>query len=396
MHKSKLRSFLITLLILAVAILLGFGGFKIIQKKKATIAKIPSAKIYGLVVRVETAKPSPVSLTMPYLAEIQSDSDVELASKVTARIKYIVNSGSKVEPGDILVTLDAADLHAKKKGLELKIREVKNQIKAKGADLANLKQIHRHSKKLININAIPQEKYDSEASQIDSLQATIEGIQNSVSALRQNILELEDTLSYTVIKSPISGVVSKTYVAKGGIASGGKPLLSLSGGNEKRLLVRVSDNIKPSALIIDGDKPCTLTPLNSSYNGLDEYSCSTNTNLTAGNRVEVKLLLFSGNGILLPANAVLDLNGKHFVMQVKKAKTGQTREQAIPQVVNIKAEGSEGLLVDGIKEGDDYVVAKPDILLKLMTGVAVIRAKTIADSRVNNSAENSSIDNTRH
>jgi len=46
--------------------------------------------------------------------------------------------------------------------------------------------------------------------------------------------------------------------------------------------------------------------------------------------------------------------------------------------------------VDGIKAGDEYVVAKPDILLKLMTGVAVIRAKNIANSHVNNSINNTS------
>ena len=363
------------------------GGIKLIKYKKAQLAKIPPAKTYAMVVPVQTAAISDIRLTMPYLAEIQSDSDVKLASKVTARIKYIVSSGTKVKPGEVLVRLDAGDLLAKKKGLGLKIREVNDQIRAKLADLKNLQQIHQNSKKLIRIHAIPQEKYDSEAAKIESLQASIQGIRSSIAVLKQNIVELEDTLGYTVIKSPIAGVVSKTYAAKGAIAGGGKPLLSLSGGDDKRMVVRVSDNIRPKALLRNG-KPCPLHSLNSTYNGLDEYSCDAKTSLPAGNRVEVRLLVYTGKGILLPFNAVLELNGKHQALLLKKSrvgdKQGKDSEQAIPQRLNIVAEGSEGLVVEGISPGDQYVVAKPDILLKLMTGVPVIRANKLASVAIEN------------
>lgn len=372
------KKWITTLLVLIALILFVIAGVKIIQKKKSEQAAIPPAKKYAMVVPVQTAKLSDVRLTMPYLAEIQSDSDVALASKVTARIKSIVSSGTRVKSGDVLVELDAADLRAKKKGLKLKIKEVKGQIKAKQAELNNLIKIHQHSKKLISIQAIPREKYDTEAANIESLKATIDSIHDSISVLSQNILELEDTLSYTVIKSPIAGVVSKTYVAKGGIATGGKPLLSLSGGDAKRLVVRVSDNIKPVALLKDG-KPCPLHSLNSTFQGLNEYSCETSTTLPAGNRVEVKLLVYSGKGVLLPMNAVVEINGGHRALIVTRGTQGNNTEQAVPQLVQIKAEGSEGLVVEGIQAGENYVVAKPDILLKLMTGVPIIRARTTVD-----------------
>lgn len=399
--KRFLKSFLITLLVLATGALLAIGGVKLIKYKKAQMTKIPPAKNYAMVVPVETARISDIMLTTPYLAEVQSDSDVKLSSKVTARIKYIVNSGVKVKPGDVLVRLDAGDLKAKKKGLQLKIREVNDQIRAKMADLKNLQQVHEHSRKLLKIHAIPQEKFDSEASQIESLKASIQSIRGSIAVLEQNILELEDTLDYAVIKSPISGVVSKTYAAKGAIAGSGKALLSLSGGDDKRIVVRVSDNIKPKALIYKG-KPCPLSSLNSSFNGLDEYSCDVKTSLPAGNRVEVRLLVYSGKGVLLPYNAVLEINGKHQTLLLKKngEKNGKKNEekneqgavsrrieQAFPQTIKIIAEGSEGLLVEGVSPGDDYVVAKPDILLKLMTGVPVIRANALASVAFENDIE---------
>jgi len=249
---------------LVFLVLIIIAGAKIIHNKETSMQAIPAAKTYGLVVPVKMASVSSVQLTVPYLAEVQSDTDVDLASKVTSRVDMIITSGSQVKRGDILVKLDASDLLAKKKGLELKIKEVSNQIKAKQADLESLKSTHERNKKLLTIQAISQEKFDTETSKIISLISTIEGMKNNSAALQQNIKEIDDTLSYTTIKSPMDGVVSKTFVAEGGIASGGKPLLSLSGGSIKQFRVRVSDNVKPSALLYK-DKNCPLISLNSSY-----------------------------------------------------------------------------------------------------------------------------------
>jgi len=354
-------SLLVTGLIVVVAV-------RVIHNKKAQMEKIPPAKTYGIVVPVKQAAVSMVRLTVPYLAEVQSDNDVKLASKVTSRVEKIVNSGTRVKTGELLVQLDDGELLAKKKGLQLKIKEINNQIKAKQADLESLKSTHNRNLKLLKIQAVSEEKLDTEAAKIESLKSTMAGMKNNAAALKQNINEINDTLSYTTIKAPFDGVVSKTFVAEGGIASGGKALLSLSGGSNKQFIVRVSDNVKPAALLY-AKNLCPLHSLNSTYNGLNEYSCETRTALAAGNRVEVKLVVYSGENILLPTNAVLQIDGRQYVLLVKS-------DTAIPRVVSIIAEGSEGLIVNGINSGDNYVVAKPDILLKLTTGVTVIRARS--------------------
>ncbi len=361
----KLFKWLIVLVAVAALVL---AGKKVIHNKKAALAKIPTAKVYGIVAPTQVARQSVIQLTVPYLAEVQSDSDVEIASKVTSRVEMIVSSGTRVKRGEVIVRLDAAELLAKKKALQLKIAEVKDQIRAKNAELKNLKRVHEHTGELLASQVIPRDKYDTEAANIESLQATIAGMRKRVAALEQNIREIEDSLTYTRIKAPMDGVVSKTYVAQGGMAGGGKPLLSLSGGDSKRLVVRVPDDVKPKALLMKGaEQPCPLLPLNSTFNGLDEYSCQMRTDLAAGNRVEVRLLVFSGEGILLPFNAVLEINGKQDVLVVQGDK-------ATPKSVQVKAEGSQGLVVQGLEVGDEYVVAKPDILLKLLTGVSIVKA----------------------
>lgn len=363
----KLKKWATGLLVLFIVAVLVIMGVRLVKQKKAALASTPAAKSYGVVVPVQRTKVSQVQLTLPYLAEVESDSDVTIASKVTSRVEMILPSGTAVKEGDVVVRLDAGELIAKKKGLLLKIREANSQSKAKRADLESLKRTHSRNQQLLQSQAISQEKIDSEASRIESLQATLESLQSRADALKQNVKEIEDTLSYATVRSPVNGVVSKTFVAEGGIASGGKPLLSLSGGEDKRLLVRVPDDVKPTALLWSG-KRCDLRALHSTYNGLDEYSCSLDVDLPAGNRVEVRLVVFDGEGMLLPTNAMLEINGQHDALRVEG-------EQASARSVEVVAEGSEGVVVQGLNEGDDVVVAKPDILLKLLTGIPVIRAE---------------------
>ena len=361
MIKSTLKVALSLLIVIALVI----AGVRIIQQKKAAMESIPPAKTYGMVVPVRKADVSTVRLTVPYLALVRSDNDVDIASKVTSRVDSIVASGTRVRSGDVLVKLDAADLVAKRRALVLKVREVNNQIDAERTDLKSLEKTHERNRALLKIKAISEDKFDTETARIESLRSTIESMKNNAASLRQNIAELKDTLSYTTITSPLNGVVSNTYVANGGIASSGKPLLSLSGGSNKQLIVRVSDNVKPSALLHSGSL-CPLHSLDSTYNGLHEYSCQTDTVLPAGARVEVKLVVYTGQHILLPSDAVLQINGKSYVLLVHG-------DQATAKPVTILAEGSEGLIVDDINVGDRYVVARPDILLKLLTGVRVIK-----------------------
>ena len=94
-------------------------------------------------------------------------------------------------------------------------------------------------------------------------------------------------------------MISKTHVTEGGTARAGKPLIELSGGEQRRLMVRVPHEVRPSRLLW-GDRSCDQTPPGTTYHGLDEYSCHVETDIPPGNRVEVRLVVFSGQAILLP------------------------------------------------------------------------------------------------
>ncbi len=358
--KSKVIMLIAVVVVLILAI-------KLIEDKKAAMKLIPEAKTYGVVVPFNTAVSAEVQITLPYLAEVESDSDVSIASKLDARVIYIANAGTVVKQGDLLVKVDGADLKARKNSLLAKIDQVSNEITAKQSELANLKRVHRDNKKLLAVKAVPQSQYDTETSQIKSLVATIASMKNNAESLYQNIEEIKDTLTYTLLKAPFDGVVSKAFVAEGGIASRGKTLLNLMGGTDKRFVTRTAQKIKPLALIYKNNT-CILNNLNSTLNGLDEYSCPVTTSIPAGSREKVKLVIYKGEGILVPVDGLLNINNERLMLIVKD-------DHAYPVNVSIVAEGSEGYVVKGIKAGDKFVLAKADVLLKVLAGVRVIEFK---------------------
>jgi multidrug efflux pump subunit AcrA (membrane-fusion protein) len=358
------------IILIMLTMILVIAAVLVIKNKQASIANLPVAKRYAMVVNTQLAQKSQVQLTLPYLAQVQSDSDVEIVSKLTSRVTMILPSAAKVNVGDVVVRLDASDLIAKKRGLLSQVRGTNSEIVGRQADLANAQQTHQRSAQLLKNKLISQQQFDDESSLLLSLDASVTSLKEQVNALKQSINELDSNISYATIHSPFNGIISKTYVAKGSIASAGKSLINISGKDDKFLLVRTTETLQPVALFYHGQR-CDLQPLLSTFNGLDEYSCHSTINLAAGARIAAKLLIFEGEGILLPHDALLHLNGLAQVVLL-------AGEQAQAQDVTIIAEASEGILVSGLAPGSEYIVAKPDILLKLIGGVKVIKATSPA------------------
>lgn len=83
--------------------------------------------------------------------------------------------------------------------------------------------------------------------------------------------------------------------------------------------------------------------------------------MTSGDRVEVNVVVFNHKAILLPFDALLNRNGKSYVLAAEGNK-------ATAQEVHIIQSAEQGVVVSENLEGKKIVVAKPDILLKLVSG----------------------------
>ncbi|TKB10436.1 efflux RND transporter periplasmic adaptor subunit [Desulforhopalus sp. IMCC35007] len=347
---------------LLIAVLLIGGAVVLVKKKRQAMADIPPMKLYHQVVEVMTPTIDDIVLTLPALSEVKSDQDVELSSKLSARITSMVKSGDTVKKGQVVATLDHADLLAKKEAIVLQVASLEAEITAQKIALDAALQSHKRTKVLLDARGASVEQYDSEASKIASLEAGLKGLSGQEGILKQNSKEVENLLSYAVILSPIDGAVSSTSANVGVIAMPGKPLLSIQADSGKYLLIRTTGDMLPTEVIFEGlHHP--LLPLNHTYKGLDEYRADVETKSSSGERLPVRLVVYKGAGTMIPLSALLQKEGQNLCFIPEG-------EKAIPVPVKVIASGTEGVVVEGL-QASQIIVAKPDILLKLLAGTPI-------------------------
>ena len=349
---KKTGQILLAIIIIAALVI---GGRMAIKKAKNRAANAPLAKSYDVVVSTMKIDEDTVQLTLPYLALVQNDQDVMMSSRMAARVNYIKPSGSKIKKGEVIIKLDNTSIQGN-------INSINAQLDALKVAFSNLTATHKRTLELLEAGGASIEQSQKEESKLSELTSKKE-------ALNQKINNLYNTMSYANIKSPVNGIISKTMVNKGDMAMPGHPIANLRSDNGFYLLVRVPTGVDVRGVEI-GDKRFTATPLNSTFKGLAEYKAYADMpNMTSGDRVEVNLELFNGKGILLPFDAIINRNGKDYVLVRKE-------NHAVAHEVNIIESGEQGVVIrNNDLTGQEIVIAKQDILLKLLSGVS-LKVKT--------------------
>lgn len=334
-----------------VILLLVIAGVLKIKHTKEKEAALPPAKQYAIVVSVMKPQENDIRLTLPYLALTKNDKDVMLASRISARVNWIKASGSRVKKGEVIAKLDNTSIVSG-------INSVKSQIVAQQTALKNLEATHQRTLELMNVQGASIEQSQAEESKIAALKSQVE-------SLRQKLNDLNNMLTYETIKSPVDGRISQTMVNKGDMAMPGHPVAAVSANNGFYLLLRVPTSLKVYGIIMNG-KIYDAIPLHSTFNSLAEYKVYVNSNkMTSGNRVEVNVIIYKGEGIELPFDAVLNRDGKSYVM-VRKGN------QAVPELIHPVQSGQQGMVVNNVDLlGKELVMAKPDILLRLLGGTSL-------------------------
>jgi RND family efflux transporter MFP subunit len=337
---------------IAIVVVLLLGGILVIIHAKKRDAATPSAKIYSMVVSTIKPELKQVTLTLPYLAVVQNDEDVIVSSKIAARIEYLKPSGTDVSKGTVIVRLDNTSV-------ESGIQSIKSQISAANIALKNLKATHKRTLELIAVKGASIEQSEIEESKIAETESKIE-------SLTQSMIDMNNNRSYSTITAPTSGIISKTMLNVGDMAMPGMPIAIISAKSGSYLKLSVPADIHVYGVSIKNQR-YDVIPLNSTFNSLAEYKVvmDKDIELITGERVEVNVEVFNGEAVKLPFDAILNRNGKNYVFI-------QEKDKAIPVEVNIMQSGEDGAVVSNTEiVGKQIVVAKQDILLKLLLGVSL-------------------------
>jgi multidrug efflux pump subunit AcrA (membrane-fusion protein) len=344
---SKIIKIVVGILVIVALVFVAITKLKAKREANTTVAE---ATIYPIVVDSLVPQEKDVKLTLPYLAEVQNDKDVKLSSRIAARVLMIKKSASNVKKGEVVVKLDTTNIQSA-------LRSIKEQLQAAKISLKNLEATHKRTLDLLKVHGASIEESQKESSLIANAQAAIV-------TLKQKELELKNNLSYATITSPVDGTIAKTYSNQGAVSAPGKPLVAISSKNGFYLLVRVPTDM-PIVSVDFAGKEYSAIALGSTFHGLAEYKVYIGKkNVTSGDRVEVNVVVLHQKAVLLPFDAILNRDNKSyiFVISGNKAKAKE---------VHIVQSAQEGVVVSEDLKGENIVVAKPDILLRLLSGYSL-------------------------
>ena len=375
--------------ILVILLVVG-AATGLLIKRKHDLAKVPAAVVLPVVVDAVVPVSQTVTLSLPAMGIVSSDVSTTLSTKVSGRVNGLFKKeGDSVHKGELLLSIDDQELQAKKQGLRLKRSSLDFDITGKRGNLQALQTAmqnaldsHRRTKELLDVKGASVEQYSKEETEIAQIKSQIEVVKSSISMLQsgreeltQNEKEIDNQLSYTSIISPIDGTLSARLVMAGDIAVPGKPLVKITATDGLYLDVKLPTAITAGSIRLD-DQLLPLTPKNQAGpSGLREYRSTlpTGTSAVEGEFLNISVIVFTGQGVLLPDDVLLSAQGKTWVLVYLNGKV-----EKLP--VTIEQRGIEGVTVKEDLAGRTLLLAKPDILLRASSGVPIIIASTNTQS----------------
>ncbi|SDX82832.1 RND family efflux transporter, MFP subunit [Lutibacter oricola] len=157
---------------------------------------------------------------------------VQNANLSTRNMGYVnnvhVKVGQKVRKGQLLVSINSADINAQKAQVNASITEASAALKSAEKD-------YNRFKALFEDNSASQKEMDDMTANYEMAKARVEAatqMKNQVSA----------QLSYSNITAPFSGVVTGKFINKGDMANPGMPLISIETPGKFQVMAMVPEN----------------------------------------------------------------------------------------------------------------------------------------------------------
>ncbi|MCB1780863.1 MAG: efflux RND transporter periplasmic adaptor subunit [Candidatus Competibacteraceae bacterium] len=164
-----------------------------------------------------------------YAGEVQARYEITLAFRVGGKItERSAEIGQQVQPGDVLMQLDAGDLALNEQALRA-------QLAAAQADLNQARAKFNRAKALLGRNLISRNDFDTLQGAYETAEARVQQAQSQLSGgARQT--------GYTQLQTDQAGVITGVQAEVGQIVTAGQPVLNLALPGEKEAVISVPEN----------------------------------------------------------------------------------------------------------------------------------------------------------
>lgn len=206
---------------LAAVLLAGAaGGYAWTQRTAAPAQPAPAAKadkesVHELSKRdIAVVEARPLAVTLPLSGSLTPLAQATVKSKVSGVVlATTVQEGMRVAAGQVIARLDDAEARAR-------VAQQQALLADANARLALAKKNQANSAALLLQKYIAQSAYDTSSNAVDLAQAAVDAARAQLELTRIALLD-------TVIRAPLSGVVSKRHVQAGEKLSPDSPVFSI-------------------------------------------------------------------------------------------------------------------------------------------------------------------------
>lgn len=301
-------------IVICAVIVIAVIGAIVVKNKLSSIAKTANVAVTVNKTAVEgqNVKMSEKNSGDTYKANLEAYQQGIINSKISAKVVSIsVENGQYINQGDTIATLDDQDIQNNINTAQAQLQINEQQLNSAQVSMEKLKinvddakRNYDRQKTLLEKEAISQMDFETAEKTFNTAQAdyslgnaSIETSKANIEAQKVTIQKYQSDLTNTVIKSPISGVISDKALNIGQMASPGTVLAKVNDISSVYATIQVPQE-KISSLKIGQAATVTVDGIDKTYDGVIQ-----NMDLSADTSSRVfncKIKIDNGDKSLLP------------------------------------------------------------------------------------------------
>ncbi len=291
-------------------------------------------------IKIAAAQKQIITLFSEIPAFVISKNSVTISSKLMGYVRGLkVDVGDRVKKGEILLKIDS--------------RSIREKIKQAKANFENAKFNYTRIKKLYKAGAVSEKTFIAAKSNFEQAKAALKDVRT--------------LLSYSIVRSPINGYISKRFVQNGDIAAPSQPLLVVEGSNFYQVQANVPDSLFGNFLKM---KKIPVEIEKKEIYGTSQYIQKSEDPVSHTHLVKIVIpkLIFVHPGefakvliarkpieaITIPENSIVERGGIEGVFVLDKSNVVHFRMLRLGEKI-----GNRYIVLSGLKQGERIVVNPP-------------------------------------
>lgn len=203
-----------------------------------------ASSVHGQTVEVVRVISKPLNRTVPLTGEFLPYQSVDLHARVEGFVeKVLVDRGSSVKQGQLLIVVSAPEMEAQLAEAKAKVRAIESQVSEAKAKLASSQSTYQRLKEAsATLGAISGNELVTAEQLVEAAKGAVSSAEASQAAAQAAVDAVAKLQQYLNITAPFPGIITGRMVHPGALAaSGSGPLLKLEQVSRLRLVVALPE-----------------------------------------------------------------------------------------------------------------------------------------------------------